>query len=323
LLPSEPLPLSPVPHTTRSTPLSGFGKSWRKHWQLYVMLAVPLLYVFIFKYGPMYGAQVAFRDYVPAKGIWDSRWVGLDNIRRFFTNYDFWRIMRNTLGLSLYYLVAQFPFPILLALSLSYVKWNRFRKMAQLVTYAPHFISVVVIVGMILQFLDPRTGIVNVILGLFGVDPVDFMGNPANFKSVYVWSQIWQNVGFQCIIFLAALSSIDPSLHEAAVMDGASKLQRMRHIDLPGLLPIAVILLILQTGRMMDIGFQKVLLMQNPVNLRTSEIIDTYVYKVGLASQALNYSYATAIGLFKNAINLILILFVNSIAKKLRQESLW
>jgi multiple sugar transport system permease protein/putative aldouronate transport system permease protein len=323
VLPSEPLPLSPVPHTMRRTPLAGFGKSLRKHWQLYAMLVVPLLYVFIFKYGPMYGAQIAFRDYVPTKGIWDSRWVGFDNIHRFFNNYDFWRIMRNTLGLSLYYLVAQFPFPILLALSLNYVKWNRFRNTVQLVTYAPHFISVVVIVGMILQFLDTRNGIVNVILGHFGTGPVDFMGNPAHFMSVYVWSQIWQNVGFQCIIFLAALSSIDPSLHEAAVMDGASKLQRMRHIDLPGLMPLAVILLILHTGRMMDIGFQKVLLMQNPVNLRTSEIIDTYVYKVGLASQALNYSYATAIGLFKNVINLILILFVNSIAKKLRQESLW
>ncbi|UUZ85343.1 ABC transporter permease subunit [Paenibacillus sp. P26] len=223
----------------------------------------------------------------------------------------------------MYNLVAGFPFPIMLALSLNYVRNKFFKQSVQMITYAPHFISVVVMVGIILEMLDPRNGIVNTAIRPLGFETVSFMGKPEYFKSIYVWSGIWQNVGFSCIIYLAALTGIDPSLHEAAVVDGANKVQRMLHIDLPGIMPIAIIMLIMNTGQMLDIGFEKVLLMQNPLNIRTSEIIDTYVYKVGLASQAMNYSYSSAIGLFKSVVNLILLVAVNKIAQKTKQASLW
>ncbi|UQZ81486.1 putative multiple-sugar transport system permease YteP [Paenibacillus konkukensis] len=298
-------------------------KKIRKVWRLYVLIALPLIYIIIFKYIPMYGAQIAFKNFIVTKGIWGSEWVGLKHFIRFFNSYEFWRLMNNTIVLSVYSLVAGFPFPIILALSLNYVKNKLFKKSVQMVTYAPHFISVVVMVGLILEMLDPRNGIVNAALKLVGLQTVNFMGVPEYFKSIYVWSGIWQSVGFGCIIYLAALASIDPSLHEAAVVDGASKLRRMWHIDIPGIMPIAIIMLIMNTGHMLDVGFEKVLLMQNPLNLRTSEVIDTYVYKVGLTSQAINYSYSSAIGLFKSVINLILLVVVNKIAQKTKQASLW
>ncbi|WP_372516711.1 ABC transporter permease [Paenibacillus silviterrae] len=294
-----------------------------KVWQLYVLIALPVIYIFLFKYIPMYGAQIAFKNYVVTKGIWGSDWVGFRHFIRFFHSYEFWRLMQNTLVLSFYSLLAGFPFPIILALSLNYVKNRLFKKSVQMITYAPHFISVVVMVGIILELLDPRNGIVNMLLKALGFEAINFMGVPEYFKSIYVWSGIWQSVGFSCIIYLAALSSIDPALHESAVVDGASKLRRMWHIDLPGIMPIAIIMLIMNTGHVLDVGFEKVLLMQNPLNLRTSEVIDTYVYKVGLASQAMNYSYSSAIGLFKSVINLILLILVNKIAQKTKQNSLW
>lgn len=292
-------------------------------WQLYALFALPLLYIIIFKYVPMYGAQIAFKDFSPVKGITGSEWAGFKYFERFFNSYEFWRLLKNTIVISLYTLVASFPLPILLALSLNYVRNKTFKKTVQMVTYAPYFISVVVMVGLILQFLDPRVGLVNIILGWFGIDPVNFMGEAGYFKSIYVWSHVWQNTGFGCIIYLAALASIDPALHEAAVMDGATKLRRVWHIDLPGIMPIAIILLILNTGQMLETGFEKIWLMQNPLNVRTSEVIDTYVYKTGLLSQAMNFSYATAIGLFKSVIGFLLLIVVNKAAKKAGQESLW
>jgi multiple sugar transport system permease protein/putative aldouronate transport system permease protein len=294
-----------------------------QRWQLYVFVAPAVLYMLVFQYFPMYGAQIAFKKYVVTKGIWGSPWVGFDQFIRFFNSHDFWRIMGNTLGLSIYELIAGFPLPIILALSLNYVGRQFFKKSIQMITYAPHFISTVVMVGMILQFLDPRTGMVNMLLGAIGLEPTNFMGKSELFKSIYVWSGIWQNMGFACIIYLAALSGIDPALHEAAVVDGASKLRRMWHIDLPGIIPIVIILLILNTGQVLNIGFEKVFLMQNPLNIRSSEIIDTYVYKIGLVSQASNFSYATAIGLFKSVVSLLLLLSVNKLAKKAGQTSLW
>ncbi|WP_231506244.1 ABC transporter permease subunit [Paenibacillus sp. UNC451MF] len=305
--------------TKTRTPLTKVRKVWR----LYALIAIPLIYIIIFKYVPMYGAQIAFKNFIVTKGIWASEWVGFKHFIRFFNSYEFWRLMSNTIVLSLYSLIAGFPFPIILALSLNYVKNQFFKKSVQMITYAPHFISVVVMVGIILELLEPRNGIVNNVIKLIGLDPINFMGVPEYFKSIYVWSGIWQSVGFGCIIYLAALSSIDTSLHEAAVVDGATKMQRMWHIDIPGIMPIAIIMLIMNTGHMLDVGFEKVLLMQNPLNLRTSEVIDTYVYKVGLTSQALNYSYPTAIGLFKSVINLILLIMVNKIAQKTKQASLW
>lgn len=295
----------------------------RRGWQLYLLLALPLTYLIIFKYVPMYGAQIAFRKYVTSQGIWGSEWVGFANFERFFDSYLFWRLIQNTLFLSLYQLIAGFPLPILLALSLNQVRQRYFQKTVQMVTYAPHFISVVVLVGMIMQFLDPRIGIVNQLLQLVGIGPINFMGDARYFRSVYVWSGIWQHTGFGCIIYLAVLTTIDPALHEAAVMDGANRLQRIWHIDIPGILPVAIILLILNTGQMLDIGFEKVLLMQNPLNIRTAEVIDTYVYRVGLASQVLDFSYATAIGLFKSIVSLVLLVAINRLARQLGQQSLW
>lgn len=292
-------------------------------WQLYVLMALPFLYLIIFKYVPMYGAQIAFKDFSVVKGIWGSEWVGMKHFSRFVNSYDFWRILKNTLVLSFYNLIAGFPIPIMLALGLNYLRNVRFRKAVQMVTYAPHFISIVVVVGIVKELLDPRIGIINKILGFFGVGPINFMGEISMFSSIYVWSDVWQHMGFNCIIFIAALASIDPSLHEAAVIDGASKFRRMWHIDLPGIMPMAIIVLILNTGHILDVGFEKVLLMQNPINLKASEIIDTYVYKVGLTSQVANYSYSTAIGLFKSIINLILLLTVNKIAQKTKHGSLW
>lgn len=305
------------------------GKKWtvlRKlhhSWQLYTLLALPVIYLLVFKYYPMYGAQIAFKNFIASKGITGSEWVGFKHFVRFFGSYEFGKLMKNTLLLSIYSLLAGIPFPIILALSIHYIKNKWFKKSVQMITYAPHFISVVVMVGIILVMLDPDKGLVNLLLKTVGVTPIHFMAKPEYFSSVYVWSGIWQNVGFSCIIYLAALAGIDPSQHEAAMIDGASKFKRVLHIDLPGILPVMMILLILHTGHILDSGFEKVLLMQNQLNLRTSEVIDTYVYKVGLASQAMNYSYSTAINLFKSVVGFVMLITVNQIAKRAKQESLW
>ncbi|MFB9279437.1 ABC transporter permease [Cohnella cellulosilytica] len=299
------------------------GRGMLRSWQLYVLLVPALAYLFLFRYVPMYGAQIAFKDFNIAKGIIDSPWAGLKHFDRFFHAYDFWRIIKNTLFLSVYHLAASFPIPILLALSLNYVRNMRFKKTVQMVTYAPYFISLVVLVSIIMQFLAPRTGPINNLLTFTGMSEINFMGKPELFSSIYVWSDVWQNAGFACIIYLAALSGVDPAWHESAVIDGASIARRVWHIDLPTLMPIAIILLILNIGNMFDLGFEKVLLMQNPLNLRSSEIIDTYVYKLGLTAQLPNYSYAAAIGLFKNIVAFILIVGVNQTARKLGRTSLW
>ncbi|WP_229106596.1 ABC transporter permease [Paenibacillus sp. 1001270B_150601_E10] len=295
----------------------------KRSWRLYLIFALPLAYILLFKYGPMVGAQIAFKDYSVVKGMWGSDWVGLKHFIRFFNFHDFWTIMNNTLIISVYSLVVSTPLPLLLALSLNAVRQRWFKNTVQMVSYAPHFISTVVIVGLLLQFMDPRAGMINQLVGLFGIDPIHFMGEQRYFTSIYVWSGIWQHVGFSCIIYIAALSTVDPSLHEAAVIDGAGRMKRILHIDLPAVLPIATILLILNTGQLLDTGFEKIYLMQNPLNLSTSEVIDTYVYKIGLLSQAMNFSYATAIGLFKSVISLFLLWTVNRTASKVGQESLW
>jgi multiple sugar transport system permease protein/putative aldouronate transport system permease protein len=289
----------------------------RKHWQLYVLLALPLGYLLVFHYWPMYGAQIAFRNFNAVQGVTGSPWVGLRHFNRFISSYDFTRTLRNTLVLSLYSLVAGFPFPIILALGLNYVTRNWFKKTVQMVTYAPYFISVVVMVGIILQLLAPNTGLVNQMLQRLGLPQVNFMGKPALFPHIYVWSGVWQTVGFSCVIYLAALTSVDPTLHEAATVDGASKLQRMWHIDLPEIMPLAMVLLILSLGGLLSTGFEKILLLQNPVNIRTSEVIDTYVYRVGLASAVPNYSYAAAIGLFKSVVGFALVMLVDRFAKRM------
>lgn len=294
-----------------------------RNYQLFLLILLPIAYMIIFHYIPMYGAQIAFRQFRAVDGIWGSPWVGFDYFVRFFNTHMFSRIIRNTLTISIYSLAAGFPIPIILALSLNNATNKRFRKIVQTTTYAPYFISVVVMVGILMQFLSPKIGIVNKVIEALGGKAQMFMAEPTMFSSVYVWSGIWQGAGWGTIIYLAALAGVDVSLHEAAVVDGASRLRRIWHIDIPGILPTMVIILILNAGQLMNVGFEKVILMQNAMNLQTSEIISTYVYKIGLASNLPNYSYGAAIGLFNSVINFFLILIVNQIAKKATETSLW
>lgn len=295
----------------------------RENRQLFLMMALPLAWLLIFRYGPMYGAQIAFRNYSPVRGFLGSPWVGLRHFSRFLSSPMFLPLIGNTLGVSLYSLAAGFPFPILLALALQYAGGRRFRRVVQTVSYAPHFISTVVIVGILMLLLNPRDGVVNRLLGLLGAGPVYFMAEPRWFRSLYVWSGVWQSAGFGSVIYLAALSAVDPQLHEAAVMDGASKVRRIRHIDLPCILPTAVILLILSFGGILSVGFEKAFLMQNDLNVGTAEVVDTYVYKIGLASAGANPSYAAAIGLFQSVIGFFLVVGVNAVSRRLTESSLW
>lgn len=269
----------------------------------------------------MYGAQIAFKTFHPKKGIWGSPWVGFKHFIGFMNMYNFRSVLLNTIGISVYSLAAGFPIPILLALSINEVTNKRFKKTVQLVTYAPHFISTIVMVSMMIQFLSPRVGMINHIIAAFGGERVNFLAVPQYFKTIYVLSGIWQNAGYGSIIYLGVLSSIDQELYEAAIADGATKLQRIWYIDIPGIIPTATIMLILNTGRIMSVGFEKIFIMQNPLNYRTSEVIATYIYKLGV--ERADFSFASAIGLFNSVINLILIVTVNKIASNLSETSLW
>ena len=286
-----------------------------KCWQLYVFLLPALVILILFSYVPMYGVQLAFRDYNPIMGITGSPWVGFDHFTRFFNSYQFKQLIGNTLILSLYSLIVGFPIPIILALALNQVKNSKFKKLVQTVTYAPHFISVVVLVGMLGIFFSVNGGLVNEVIKLFGGEPKLFMGEVKYFRHMYVWSGIWQSMGWSAVIYLAALSGVSPELHEAATVDGATKLQRIWNIDLPTILPTIVTLLILNCGSVMSMGFEKAFLMQNPLNMENSEIIATYVYKMGLINA--EYGFSTAVGLFNSVINCILLVTVNKVSKKI------
>jgi putative aldouronate transport system permease protein len=288
---------------------------------LYLLLLPAVLYALIFLYAPMGGVLIAFKDYSPVKGIFGSPWVGLKYFMKFFNAYNFNQIFFNTLSLSIYNLVAQFPIPILFALLLNQMRQRRLKKVIQTVSYAPHFISMVVLVGMLNVFLSPSTGIVNILIKSLGGDAVYFLGKADLFRPVYVWSGVWQDTGRSAIIYIAALSSIEQELHEAAMVDGASKLQRTLYIDIPGIMPTAVIMLILNLGRIMSVGFEKAYLMQNTLNIAASEIISTYVYKVGLLNA--QFSLSTAIGLFNSVISCVLVISVNFIARRYSDTSLW
>lgn len=289
-----------------------------------MFLVIPILLVFVFSYIPMAGVQLAFKKYDMNLGIMGSPWIGFKNFQKFFQNYQFWRLLGNTLTLSLYGLLAGFPIPIMLALMLNSMTNQRYKKFIQTVTYLPHFISTVVMVGLIIQLLNPRMGLYGIIYtAITGNNAPDILGSASAFPNIYVLSGVWQSMGWNSIIYMAALAGVDYELHEAAQMDGASKLQRILHIDLPSILPTAMMLLILNTGSIMNVGFEKVYLMQNNLNLRSSEVISTYVYKMGLESATGDYGYATAIGLFNSVINLILIIAVNAASKKATEQSLW
>lgn len=294
----------------------------RLHWQLYVFLLLPVVYLILFKYIPMAGIQIAFRKFSIRKGIWHSPWVGFQYFERFFGSYMFGRVLKNTLVLSAYSIFAGFPMPILFALCLNVMRNRVFKKTVQMITYAPHFISTTVLVGMLMSLLNCRTGMYGALFSqLFGSFPPDLFGIGKAFKHLYVWSGIWQEMGWGAIIYIAALSSVDTQLHEAAEIDGAGRLKRVIHIDLPCILPTAAIMLIMRAGSVMSIGFEKVYLMQNNVNLAYSEIISTYVYKVGL--QDSDFSYSTAIGLFNSVVNLTLLFVVNTITRRLSDTSLF
>lgn len=298
-------------------------KPYLRNWELYVLISPVLAYFIIFEYIPMYGVQIAFKNFVATKGIWGSSWVGMRHFERFFDSYFFWRLITNTLGVSLYQLVVGFPVPIILALMINEVKQSRilFKKIVQTVTYAPHFLSTVVLVGIVVMFLAPETGMINKIIVLFGGQPISFMTEPAWFKTIYVGSGVWQQMGWSSIIYLAALAGIDPQLHEAAKVDGATRLQRIWHVNIPGIMPTIIILLILNMGSIMGVGFEKVYLMQNDLNIESSEVISTYVYKSGIIQA--QYSFSAAIGLFNSIINFTLLILVNFVVKRMNQTSLW
>ena len=301
-----------------------FRKEYLNNWQLYLMLLLPVIWLLVFCYAPMSGIQIAFKDFKIRQGIWGSPWVGFDNFERFFTSYQFFRVLKNTLVISPYSLVASFPLPIVLALSLNVVRKAAYKKFVQMVTYIPHFISVIVIVGMILQMFNSRIGLYGTVYtALTGQQAPDILSKASAFPHLYVWSGVWQEVGWGSIIYLSALSAVDPALHEAAIVDGASRFKRVLVLDLPTVLPTATIMLIMNAGRIMTIGFEKVYLMQNDLNLTTSEIISTYVYKVSLGPTGGDFSLGAAIGLFNSVINLILILLVNAVTKRMGGTSLW
>lgn len=293
----------------------------KRHWQLYLVILCPIVYIIIFRYFPMYGAQIAFKDFIANKGIGGSPWVGFKHFEYFFKSPSFWRLISNTLGISAYSLLAGFPIPIILALSLNEVVSRKLKKSVQLITYAPFFISTVVMVSILMQFFSPNVGFYGTLMRFLGQTPDNIMGIPQYFKSIYVWSGVWQYTGYSSVIYIAVLSGIDPSLHEAAIVDGASKLQRIWHVDIPGIMPTATILLILNMGQVMNVGFEKVFLMQNPLNMVTSDVISTYVYRIGLISA--QFSFSTAVGLFNSFVNLFLIIAVNHMAKRLGETSLW
>ena len=291
-----------------------------KHWQLYLIILPPILYLIMFQFKPMLGSVIAFKDYNFSQGIWGSDWVGLKHFNTFFKSPKFFTLLGNTLGLSIYQIfIGIFP-PILLAIGLNYVKNRVFGKTVQMVTYMPYFISTVLVVGILSQLLS-LGGPVNQLFKALGMDTIQFMGNPRWFKSVYVFSGIWQTTGYNAVIYIAALAAVAPELHEAAIVDGATIMQRIRHIDIPHILPTAIILLIMACGRVLTVGYEKVLLMQNNQNMQTSDIISTYVYNIGLVSR--QYSYSTAIGLFQSIVSLVMLMAVNAISRKVNETSLW
>ena len=289
-------------------------KSFRRHWQLYLVMAPALLYFFVFKYIPIANAVIAFKEYNVVQGIWGSPWVGFKYFDLFFRNPVFWTLIKNTLGISLYSLVVGFPIPIILAICLNEIRDGFFRRFTQLVTYAPYFISTVIIVSMMILLLSPRLGAINLGLEALGQQPINFLGVPSLFAGIFAWSGVWQFSGYAAVIYLAALSGIDPQLHDAAKVDGASRLQKIRHVDLPGIMPVILVILILNVGSLLSVSFEKVFLLQNPLNLATSEVISTYVYKIGLLNA--NYSFATAVGLFNSVIGMILLVLVNTLVKR-------
>lgn len=292
-----------------------------KNWQFWALIALPVIYLIIFNYIPMGGIILAFKRFSPRKGIFGSDFVGLMYFRQFLGAPSSLRIIRNTLRLGVYSLLVGFPIPILLALEINEVKHQRLKKFVQIVTYAPYFISLVVRVGIMMRIMDLRTGILNHLIVALGGKPVNFFGSKDIFPHLYVWSGVWQISGYASIIYIAALSGVNPELQEAAIIDGASRVQRIWNVDLPAIRPTIVMMLIFNVGQIMNIGFEKAYLMKNSVNQANAEIISTFVYEIGLKNG--DFSFSTAVGLFNSVISLLLFVFVNEISKRLTETSVW
>ena len=295
------------------------ARMW-KYRQLYLLLLPALIYIIIFSYGPMYGIQIAFKSYKGALGIWDSPWVGFKHFKDFFSGYYFEDLLKNTLILSVYNLIVGFPIPIIVALILNETK-PRMKKASQTILYAPHFISTVVLCGMIVTMFSKESGVVNTVLEALGMERYYFLGEPEAFRHLYVWSGVWQGMGWNAIIYIAALSAVDPSLHEAAAIDGATRMQRIIHINIPTIMPTIIITLIMAIGRIASVGYEKAFLLQTNLNVEVSEIISTYVYKRGIVDA--NYSFSTAVGLFNNIINIVMLWIANAISRKVSETSLF
>ena len=297
-------------------------KAFKRYWQLYLLLALPVLYVLIFSYKPMAGIQIAFKKFSAREGIWGGNWVGFYYFAKFFDTYKFWQILRNTLVISIYQVIAQIPIPIILALCINCIRNKGYKKTVQMLSYMPHFISTVVMVSMLMQLFNTRSGLIVLMFRSIGIEIGDIFASPAAFPHLFVWSGVWQNAGWGTIIYLAALAGVDPAQHEAAIVDGATRFQRCIYVDFPVIIPTIVILLIMDMGRVMSLGFEKVYLMQNDLNISASEIISTYVYKIGLTGSA-DYSYSTAISLFNSVVNLILIILTNAFSRKVSGSGLF
>ncbi len=296
------------------------GKDIVNNWILYVMILPVILYVILFCYVPMYGVTLAFKAYRIKDGILGSPWVGLSYFSQFTRSYSFWNLIRNTLGISLYSLLVDFPLPIIFALMLNYLRLSKLKKTVQLISYAPHFISIVVMCGIIKLFFADN-GPLNRLTVMLGGTTVNYLTSPAIYKSLYVWTGAWQGMGWSAIIYISALAGVDYEMHEAAIVDGATKIKRMIHIDLPSIKSTVIMLLIMRIGGLMGVGFDKAYLLQNELNLSSSEVLATYVYKMGLIRS--DYSLSTAAGLFNTVINLTLIVTANTVSKKLADESLF
>ena len=301
--------------------LSRFAKNFRRDWQLHLMLLFPVVYMFIFHYIPIYGVQIAFRNYKAKHGIVGSDWVGLRNFIRFFNGADWLVLVRNTLILSAYSLAAGFPVAVILALMLNSFRHKRYRKVIQAVTYAPNFISTVVMCGMLILFLSPRVGVVNNVIRAMGGETINFMSEISMWRHIYVWSGVWQGMGWSSVIYFAALAGVSPEYHEAAIVDGATKFQRVLHIDLPFLTPTMTMLLIMNMGSILSVGFEKVYALQNDLNLPVSDIIATYTYRYGIIKS--DISYSSAVGLMNSLVNSIMLITVNYITGKLSDNALF
>lgn len=301
-------------------PWQAFRKAFARDKYLYLMFLLPFLFYLIFHYMPMYGITLAFKDYSIKQGIWGSDWVGLKYIEKFIGDPYFWQVFKNTIVLNVYNLFWSFPVPIILALMLNEVTHTKFKKMVQTISYLPHFLSVVVVVGMLNTFLSSN-GVINEFLGIFGLGPYRFLAEPKYFRTVYIASGIWQSAGWGSIIYLSALSAVEQELYEAAQIDGANRWQQMLHVTLPGIAPTITIMFILETGNIMNVSFQKILLLMTSSNQVISDVISTYVYRIGI--QDANFSYATGIGLFQSLVALIFVTTANFISRRVGETSLW